>query len=81
MRPGYHQEYDAHPERYRGRSILYFDTIDAAYNYAEEEEDNPLIMIHTGVYSGEYLVIESNITILGAGTYPFPFIIFTCPLY
>ncbi len=28
---------------------------------------NPLILVHTGVYKGEFLVIDSNVTILGAG--------------
>jgi F-box protein 11 len=44
----------------------YFDTIDAAYNYAEEEEENPLILIHSGIYQREFLVIDSNVTLLGA---------------
>lgn len=47
----------------------YFNTIDAAYNYAEGEIDNPLILIHSGVYQGEVLVIDSNVTMLGAGTF------------
>ena len=95
VRPNYHDEYQRHPERYVGRSIMvgvsssiragvfcmsswirqnalcfapvfqFFDTIDAAYNYGEEME-NPLILIHTGVYRREFLVIDSNVTMLGA---------------
>lgn len=66
VRKDYHEEYENNQERYRGRSILYFNTIDAAYNYAEEEAANPLILIHSGHYSGEYLVIDYKVTMLGA---------------
>ena len=67
VRPGYHDEYEHKSERYRGRSVLFFNTIDTAYNYAEELLENPLILIHSGVYQGEFLVIDANITMLGAG--------------
>ena len=66
VRLGYHEEYENHPERYRGRNILFFNTIDAAYNYAEEEVVNPLILIHSGLYLGEFLVVDYNVTMLGA---------------
>ena len=48
-------------------SLQYFNTIDAAYNYGEGEMVNPLILVHSGVYQGEFLVIDSDVTILGAG--------------
>lgn len=70
VRPGYHEEYENHPERYRGRNILFFDTIDSAYNYAEMEGDqrgdHHTILIHSGTYKREYLVIDINVTMLGA---------------
>jgi pectin methylesterase-like acyl-CoA thioesterase len=47
-----------------------FDTIEQAYNYADSEEmENTLIFIHTGVYQGEFLVIDNNVSLLGAGEY------------
>ena len=49
-----------------GVDLQYFDTIDSAYNYAEDLE-NPLIVVHTGVYTREFLVIDSSVTIIGAG--------------
>ncbi|KAK2174892.1 hypothetical protein NP493_769g02005 [Ridgeia piscesae] len=66
VRPGYHEEYESHYERYRGRTILFFDTIDSAYNYAEEQLENATILIHSGVYQREFLVIDSNVTMIGA---------------
>lgn len=52
----------------------FFETIDSAYTHIEEERlgqseenDVPLILIHQGIYRREYLVIDSNIIMLGAG--------------
>lgn len=49
----------------------FFDTIDSAYNYAEMEGDqrgdHHTILIHSGTYKREYLVIDINVTMLGAG--------------
>ena len=51
--------------------LKFFDTIDAAYNYAEEEMKDeaevPIILIHTGIYRREYLSIDSNVMMIGAG--------------
>ena len=51
--------------------MQYFDTIDSAYNYAEEEmkddSELPIIMIHKGLYRREFLVIDSNVVMIGAG--------------
>ncbi len=48
--------------------LQYFNTIESAISYAEEElRQNVLIMVHSGVYKTELLVIDSNVTILGAG--------------
>ena len=72
MRPGYQQLYERQPERFRGRRRVFFDTIDAAYNYAEETLKRrdviaPIILIHSGVYRNEFLVIDSNVAMIGAG--------------
>ncbi|CAH1792557.1 unnamed protein product [Owenia fusiformis] len=67
VRPGYHDQYENFPERYRGRTILFFDTIEQAYNYADTEEmENALILVHSGMYQGEFLVIDTNINLIGA---------------
>ena len=48
-----------------GRSIAYFDTIQAAFDYCDDS-DKAMVLVHWGVYCGELIVIESNITIIGA---------------
>lgn len=68
VRANYAAEYESHPQRYIGRNIKYFDSINGAYSHAvESEEENPLIMIHTGTYSRKYLVFDSPVILLGAG--------------
>lgn len=44
------------------------DSLDAAVQHAEEMK-NPLIFVHSGTYLNEYVVIESNIQIVGAGEF------------
>ena len=45
-----------------------FDTIEQAYTYLETlEGEDPLLFVHEGTYVGEYLQIEMNISIIGAG--------------
>ncbi|XP_023238645.1 F-box only protein 11-like [Centruroides sculpturatus] len=65
VRPGYQSQYNSNPEHYRGRNIMYFDTIESAFAYSEELE-NPLIFIHTGVYKHDYLIIDTNVAMIGA---------------
>ena len=65
VRSGYQEEYEKNPARYRGRRITYFETVEQAFNYSEEV-DNPTVLIHSGVYKGEFLIIDSKITFLGA---------------
>lgn len=101
VRPGYQDR------KYQGRNISYFNTVQAALDYADERnsannvgaavnsgalstnnlsvsgsptspsninddtlsiQDCPgcLIFLHVGTYGGEYLVIESDITLIGA---------------
>ncbi len=66
MRPGYQEQLESNPERYKGRNITYFDTIEQAFTYSEELE-NSLIFIHTGCYKPEYLIIDSSVALIGAG--------------
>uniref|UniRef100_T1IYN2 F-box only protein 11 n=3 Tax=Chilopoda TaxID=7540 RepID=T1IYN2_STRMM len=66
VRPGYQEMYENNAERYKGRNIMYFETIESAFNYSEEVE-NPIIFIHTGIYQGEFLVIDTSVSLIGAG--------------
>ena len=45
----------------------FFNTIDEAYRYADDVLENPLILVHSGHYQGEYIVVDNDVTILGAG--------------
>ncbi|GAB6020505.1 F-box only protein 11, variant 2 [Chamberlinius hualienensis] len=65
VRPGYQELTENFPDRFKGRNILYFDTIENAYSYTEEFV-NPIIFIHMGIFQSELLVIDSNITMIGA---------------
>lgn len=76
VRPGYQEHYETQVNRYKGRTITYFDSIEQAFNYSdgeqeevecEERDRTPLVFIHAGTYKPEYLIIESNIILLGAG--------------
>lgn len=110
VRPGYQDK------KYQGRNISYFNTVQAAMDYADErnatntqtpqivsttngggssgssssgsnlsippsspsmlgvdenniqESPNTLIFLHAGVYRGEFLVIDSDITLIGAAS-------------
>lgn len=48
-----------------GRSVAYFETIQAAFEYCDDAE-RPLVLIHSGVYRGQLIVIETNIALIGA---------------
>ncbi|XP_066953207.1 F-box only protein 11 isoform X1 [Macrobrachium rosenbergii] len=61
VRPG-HQK---HVAKEAGRSVAYFDTIQSAFDYCDDAE-RPLVLIHSGVYCGELIVIETNIAFIGA---------------
>ena len=65
VRAGYQEEYEKNPARYQGRRMTYFETVEQAFNYCEEV-DNPIVLIHSGVYKGEFLIIDSKVTFLGA---------------
>lgn len=45
-----------------------FETIEQAYSYVDAEEmETPLILVHSGLYQGEYLFVDTNVSIIGAG--------------
>ncbi len=49
-----------------GRRLPHFETIQKALDYSEaREEECPRIFIHTGMYRGEFLVIDSPIALIG----------------
>ncbi|CAL1527772.1 unnamed protein product [Lymnaea stagnalis] len=54
-------------KRMKGRNIIKFDTIESAYNFADTEElEDALIFMHSGVYHGEFLLIDSPVSLIGA---------------
>ncbi|XP_022668659.1 F-box only protein 11-like isoform X2 [Varroa destructor] len=114
VRPGWQTKAESNPERYKGRTIAYFDTIESAFAYTEEmdsttngttfahqsghqgphsltvssginnsrddessgrngclgttpERLHPLILIHSGNYKNEFLVVDSPVHMLGCG--------------
>ncbi|XP_054154393.1 F-box only protein 11-like [Oppia nitens] len=67
VRTGYQEQYEVNPDRYKGRNISYFDTIEQAFTYSEELE-NSLIFIHSGHYKPEYLIIDSSVALIGAAS-------------
>ena len=46
-----------------------FDTIEQAYRHLDLHwsRPDPLMFVHEGTYSGEFIVIDINISIIGAG--------------
>lgn len=66
VRPGFQEQYETNPDRYKGRNLMFFDTIEQAFTYSEELE-NSLIFIHSGHYKPEYLIIDSSVALIGSG--------------
>lgn len=64
VRPGYQKKYEDNPERYSGRHLSFFETIEAAFD--SDDSNFPLIFLHSGHYSGEYLIIDTNVQLIGA---------------
>jgi len=52
------------PFQPRGRNLTFYNTIQDALEAAEDQEI--LIFLHAGTYRGEYLCIDSNVTLIGA---------------
>ena len=47
-----------------------FDTIEQAYTYVDSEViEDAIIFVHTGIYVGEFLLIDLNVSIIGAGIF------------
>lgn len=70
VRPGYQDKV------FRGRNISYFNTVQGALDYTEERGSNTspgddeaqgaLIFLHAGTYRGEFLVIDSDVSLIGS---------------
>lgn len=73
VRSGQAELIQKNPKKYCGRSVVFHNTIEQAITCSEEME-NCIIFIHSGHYNSDYLVIDSNITLIGAG------MIFYCKL-
>lgn len=62
--------------RFEGRKVPFFNTIQAAIDYVDEKGsslhtengDGALIFIHAGTYTGEFLVIDCDISLIGAAS-------------
>lgn len=63
---GQRDKIKARPNRYQGRKVNYFDSIEQAFN-ASDDYENCIVFIHSGHYKFDYLVIDSNISFIGAG--------------
>ncbi|XP_071453876.1 F-box only protein 11 [Hetaerina americana] len=67
VRPGYQEMQERSPAQFKGRNLAYFDTVQAALDYADER-DGVLVFLHAGTYRGEFLVVDSNVSLLGAAS-------------
>ncbi|XP_033627514.1 F-box only protein 11-like isoform X2 [Asterias rubens] len=65
VKPGFARRVYDNMDMYKGRDIQYYDTIEEALS-SVEGNDYPLILLHAGVYSGEWLYIDTPVCILGA---------------
>ncbi|XP_072031074.1 F-box only protein 11-like isoform X2 [Amphiura filiformis] len=65
VRQGFAQHVYDNGDMYKGRDIQYYDTIEEALS-SVEGNDYPVILLHTGVYSGEWLYIDTPVCIVGA---------------
>ncbi|XP_054264711.1 F-box only protein 11 [Macrosteles quadrilineatus] len=50
----------------QGRRIAHFDTVQAALDHVDDFTGGSLIFLHAGTYRGEFLVIDSDVAIIGA---------------
>lgn len=51
-------------------SLQCFETIECAYDWVVTEElENQIIFVHSGMYHREYLFIDTNVAIIGAGKF------------
>lgn len=47
--------------------LQYYDTIEDALGGVQEAHFDGLIFVHSGIYTDEWIYIESPITMIGAG--------------
>lgn len=47
--------------------LQYYDTIEDALGGGQEPHFDGLIFVHSGIYTDEWIYIESPITMIGAG--------------
>lgn len=67
VRPGYYELYHPRGKRLKSRDMICFDTIEQAYTYVDTEDvEDAIIFVHTGIYVGEFLLIDLNVSIIGA---------------
>lgn len=67
VRPGKSHLYQSRGKKMKGRNLMCFESIEQAYNYLDSEDvENPLIFVHSGVYQGEFLLIDINVSIIGS---------------
>uniref|UniRef100_A0A8C7KZF1 F-box protein 11a n=1 Tax=Oncorhynchus kisutch TaxID=8019 RepID=A0A8C7KZF1_ONCKI len=69
VKPGFAEHFYSNPARYKGReNMLYYDTIEDALGGVQEAHFDGLIFVHSGVYTDEWIYIESPITMIGAAS-------------
>ncbi|KAG9346296.1 hypothetical protein JZ751_008121 [Albula glossodonta] len=67
VKPGFAEHFYSNPARYKGReNMLYYDTIEDALGGVQEAHFEGLIFVHSGIYTDEWIYIESPITMIGA---------------
>ena len=69
VRQGYNKMINSNPRKYKGRNHMYFDTIGRALTACDDlGMENPLIFVHTGTYHNEYVMIDSDVRLIGASS-------------
>ncbi|CAG5904568.1 unnamed protein product [Menidia menidia] len=69
VKPGFAEHFYSNPGRYKGReNMLYYDTIEDALGGVQEAHFDGLIFVHSGIYTDEWIYIESPITMIGAAS-------------
>ena len=49
-------------------SLQCFQTVEQAYSFVDKVDmDDPIIFVHSGLYQGEFLLIDIDVSIIGAG--------------
>uniref|UniRef100_A0A669DUJ4 F-box protein 11a n=1 Tax=Oreochromis niloticus TaxID=8128 RepID=A0A669DUJ4_ORENI len=67
VKPGFAEHFYSNPARYKGRdNMFYYDTIEDALGGGQEPHFDGLIFVHSGIYTDEWIYVESPITMIGA---------------